>query len=93
MFLKVTGNMMTQTIGIHVCDELSPAEPHVWDEGQEIITYSCQECGAERVEEAPAPAVHWWVYLVLTVLLFSSVAATVVLIIVLKRPKGKYHRR
>ena len=45
------------------------------------------------VEEAPAPAVHWWVYLVLTVLLFSSVAATVVLIIVLKRPKGKYHRR
>lgn len=80
-----------------MCDELSPAEPHVWDEGQEInkdeITYSCQECGTERVEEAPAPAVPWWVYLVLTVLLFSSVAATVVLIIVLKRPKGKYHRR
>ena len=82
---------------ICACEEPSPVEPHIWDEGQEInkgeITYRCQECSAERVEEAPAPAVPWWVYLVLTVLLFSSVAATVVLIIVLKRPKGKYHRR
>lgn len=79
------------------CGEFSPAEPHTWDEGEEInkgeITYTCLECGTARFEEVPAPAIPLWVYLVSALLLCGITGAAVTLIIVLKKPKGKFHRK
>lgn len=77
------------------CGETSEAVPHVWDEGTEnedgTVTYVCEECQAERVEEAEETpgGFPWWI--VFTVLVIALIGAVVALIFVLKpKKKGKF---
>lgn len=76
------------------CQEASDTQPHLWDGGQKLsrgeITYTCQECDAVRVEDAPGAP--WWVLPVLVLLVCGLIGTVVVLIITLRRPKGKYRR-
>ncbi|MBQ3194392.1 MAG: hypothetical protein IJO21_00940 [Oscillospiraceae bacterium] len=82
------------------CGELSEAEPHTWDEGEEgpedSVLYTCTICGVQK-SEGKVPAAEesgfaWWKVLFF-ITIACAIACTVVLVIILKKgSKGKYRK-
>lgn len=80
------------------CGEKSQLAAHSWDEGGEnkdgTITYVCQVCRTERVEEAPEPsgAFPWWIVILVGILVLAGGAVVLLLFAIKKKPAGKFSR-
>ena len=74
------------------CGEKQMAQSHNWDGGRELtknmITYTCQTCGAQRVEEAAQGGFPW--LLVLIIVVMAAAVAGIVFCVILLKKQGKY---
>lgn len=70
------------------CGELSVPMAHVWDEGREnrndTITYTCVDCGAEKMEESKSSGFPWLI-VILVLLALVCLGGIAALVIILKR--------
>lgn len=75
------------------CGETEASAAHTWDEGTEgegILIYLCTECGEERTEVVEEAGFPWGILAVVLILALAAVVAILV-VILLKKPAGKFH--
>ena len=74
------------------CGEKQMAQAHKWDEGRELtkkmITYTCQVCGAQRMEAAEQGSFPWFPILIIVVM--AAAVTGIVFCVILLRKQGKY---
>lgn len=79
------------------CGETMDAGEHTWgdgmlDKGKKTVTYTCQDCGFEKTEDAPQKkgVAPWVILLAVLVVAFIATLALLIRVIIISRRPGKF---